>query len=68
MQVIKKTIFPRLISGSKVVIAGKTYTADFWHTHDNNDYYELSGEQGVSFKRTEQQIAEAIKSKLIRAL
>ena len=68
MSIINRTIFPRIMAGSKVFIAGKYYTADFWHTPDSKGYYEFIGDGGKSFKRTQEQVAEAIKDNKIRRL
>lgn len=64
------SIFPRIPINSIVEIKGERYSVDQWH-HKNTITYEFTyiGDKGfTNFKRSEIQVAEAIKKKLIKIL
>lgn len=69
IKIISPPIYPRLGSNEVVTISGEKYRAEFWN--GKNPHYEFCylGENGKdNFKRSENDVSQAIINKLIRRL
>ncbi len=66
--ITQPTIYPRLGQHEVVTIGGEKYRAEFWYSPKGN-YYEFIalGDSGkANFKKTEQEVSNAILEKKIK--
>jgi len=67
---MRKTIFPRLMSNQIVLIKKERYRAEIWNKGEEMVYeFIYLGENGLSnFEKTEQEVSDAIKNKIIKTI